>query len=694
MSSYSDIESFKSLRAPGFARVWIQRRFKTIALASLVAIIIFLGLSWRAVKDPSFKSTWFSGSTTHEKPDFIWGPYGEPLDQFHSGRIQDLNMDNDRDRRIQTALDMIKLAPDTPSPDDLPNPEKYFSDVRVDNLPPPDYKPFSMEGYSLLYHTPEQEPPVPAKPVVPPLGQDSFIKQWKSPEWFHPDGRGRKEMPRVQHDFTTSTETDEQRRLRHARRDAVKRAFVYAWQKYKDRAWGHDEVKPVAGTKSNPFQNWGATIIDSLETLLIMGLQDEYNTCRQHVNRVDFRQINGRDWAYGYRPSPETLADADAPEWKKKPHEAGRESKAQLATFEMGIRYLGGLVGAYDLSGDKLMLERAMELGKILGRGFETPSGLVIPRFDAGSKQDYLIPGPVSLAEVGSMTLELTRLSQVSGDRWYFDRAQRAIDYLETHVIPRATRSPLVPSFFHSQLDAHPEILVDGEYTLGAMADSYYEYLIKQHQLLGGVTDQYSNLYASSMDKAAKELFMDIDVVQDKPLFTIGKISRNGKQLLLEHLTCFAGAMLGLGARLLGRPQDMSYGQRLTQTCYWAGAATPTGLQPETITWWPTDQKWAWENATVSLGTYNEKGQEEVLRKEILRGHPPGAQGGNRVYLGRPETAESVFYMYRLTGDKKWQEKGWRMFTSWMDSATTSFGFSAVRDVARKPATMHDNMVG
>ena len=37
----------------------------------------------------------------------------------------------------------------------------------------------------------------------------------------------------------------------------------------------------------------------------------------------------------------------------------------------------------------------------------------------------------------------------------------------------------------------------------------------------------------------------------------------------LEHLTCFAGAMLGLGAKLLDRPEDLDYGKKVTQTCYW-----------------------------------------------------------------------------------------------------------------------------
>jgi len=48
---------------------------------------------------------------------------------------------------------------------------------------------------------------------------------------------------------------------------------------------------------------------------------------------------------------------------------------------------------------------------------------------------------------------------------------------------------------------------------------------------------------------------------------------------------------------------------------------------------------------TISLGLFDKEGEEEVVTKEILMGTPPGAKAGNKVYIGRPETAESVFYM-------------------------------------------------
>jgi mannosyl-oligosaccharide alpha-1,2-mannosidase len=44
--------------------------------------------------------------------------------------------------------------------------------------------------------------------------------------------------------------------------------------------------------------------------------------------------------------------------------------------FETTIRYLGGLLGAYDVSGGKykVLLEKAEELGEVLMGAFDTPN--------------------------------------------------------------------------------------------------------------------------------------------------------------------------------------------------------------------------------------------------------------------------------------------------------------------------------
>lgn len=107
--------------------------------------------------------------------------------------------------------------------------------------------------------------------------------------------------------------------------------------------------KPISGFEANAFNAWGATIVDSLSTLLVMNLTREYSLARTHVRLIDFKVVLGERSAYGTK-----------------------EKGATVPVFESIIRYLGGMLSAYDLSGgDVLMLERAEELAGWLMGAFE-----------------------------------------------------------------------------------------------------------------------------------------------------------------------------------------------------------------------------------------------------------------------------------------------------------------------------------
>jgi mannosyl-oligosaccharide alpha-1,2-mannosidase len=50
----------------------------------------------------------------------------------------------------------------------------------------------------------------------------------------------------------------------------------------------------------------------------------------------------------------------------------------------------------------------------------------------------------------------------------------------------------------------------------------------------------------------------------------------------------------------------------------------------------------------------------------------------------RPEAVESVWYMYRITGDTTWMDKGWKMFQATIAATRTEFANSAIEDVTDK----------
>lgn len=409
-----------------------------------------------------------------------------------------------------------------------------------------------------------------------------------------------------------------------------------------------------------------------------MGLSDEYNLCRRHVNQLDFHLVNGRNWEYGYTSEAPAKDDDETPSetWTIQ-----RDSNANLAVFETCIRYLGGLLGGYDLSGDDLLLERAEELAGILAKAFNTESGVPAGRMDPGAQPPVYRLNQISIAEAGSMSLEFMRLSQITNNRTWFDYAQRTMDFLNEKVIPRTSHSPLIPLYIAPDYAAETET-ISGTFAFGGLADSYYEYLIKTYKLLGAspVSQVWRKVYEASIDKAKKVLYVDIGLVPNTPILAIGKLE-GGSRLIpeIEHLTCFAGAMLGLGAKLLNREQDMVDAERFTQSCYWLSAATATGLQPEVVQFYDeNDYDYAWHEVDADdherhphvseAASHNShldrngvlrwnsdgkpvhledgaKDESKETYERRLKGRPPGSVRITGRGLNRPETIESIFYM-------------------------------------------------
>ncbi len=61
----------------------------------------------------------------------------------------------------------------------------------------------------------------------------------------------------------------------------------HAWNGYREYGWGANEVRPVSkkGHSAGIFGNGnsGATIVDAIDTLYIMGLDEEYKEARKWI---------------------------------------------------------------------------------------------------------------------------------------------------------------------------------------------------------------------------------------------------------------------------------------------------------------------------------------------------------------------------------------------------------------------------
>ena len=440
------------------------------------------------------------------------------------------------------------------------------------------------------------------------------------------------------------------------RQKLVRNAFLHSWEGYKKLAWGHDELRPVSEKAQDNFNGWGATIVDALDTLLVMDLPVEYDYARQHVRDIDFHLIGGGRSAYG-------------------------SADGRIPVFETSIRYLGGFLSAYDLSGDTLMRDRAEELAQLILPAFDTPTGLAVGRIRFGQGGRMASTGGVILAEAASMLLEMTRLWQVTGNRTYFDRVQRTTDWLDRNMTGTPDR---LGSLWSTSIFPERGTMY-GWYTWGGQADSAFEYLIKEHQLLAGQLDQYGRMFGQVLDSARQWLLRPISTVPNAPLLVLGQSNGKSFQPKLEHLTCFAGGSMGLSAKLLpNRHRDLAHAKRFTETCWWTYNATLTGIGPEDIVFYKDKDDDRFSTTFDKDGT---------SRRGAARGQPiVGVRRVNSDYRNRPETIESIFYMWRITGDPVWQERGWQMFCSWVTHSMTTVGFSSLSNVLTVPAPQSDSM--
>ena len=480
-----------------------------------------------------------------------------------------------------------------------------------------------------------------------------------------------------------------------SRRAAVKRAMQHAWDGYERHAWGHDELDTIKLRGTDDFSALGATIVDSLDTLWIMGMREEFD--------------RAADWV-------ETELNFEP--------DVGKTS-----FFETNIRIVGGLLGAYYLSGDRMFLGRAKELADRLLPAFD--NGPMVLAFDNnidittgrhdGSRK--------ILAHWGTIQMEFLALSRETGDRKYWDLANSPIEALwdddkETGLLPTYYNPGWKDRLAHQDKEEPPSRLnldassppngadkphnnkrqssnvgeFPGDYfTMGGEADSYYEYLLKTWLLAGGSEDlaHFRGLYDNSVDmmdtllvvrpkkkktgsgRKKRHTFLgtahvflisdDLDEDQKesyrrprppgkggRPSIHLPYDSSSPRNFLphMQHLDCFVPGMLVLGAPHSNRPErDLQLAADLTETCN-AMYDTPSGLAPDTTYFNTTTGK--------RVATHD---------------------GFN---LLRPEAVEAIFYLWRSTGDPKYRDWGWEIFQAFeRNSRMPDGGYAGLRNVSR-----------
>lgn len=481
----------------------------------------------------------------------------------------------------------------------------------------------------------------------------------------------RKQLPRIQHDFKSGRVLVNPN-TQESRRQEVRSLFAKNWHKYKKHAWKHDSLQPLSGGFQDQFSGWGATLVDSLDTLWIMGFREEFDEAVAAVAEIDFGESTG----------------------------------SRVNTFETMIRYLGGLLAAYDLSQREVLLQKATELGNLLYSAFNTPNGMPVDFIDfaaAKTGQGLEVEGQVVSASPGTLSLEMTRLSQVTGDPKYYTAASRVMDLFAAGQ--NNTKMPGMWPMFVSM--RHQDVTSGNRFTVAGCADSLYEYLPKMHALMGGADSKYEIMTQNFMDVAPRLFYRPMvpktdgyydDMLMAGVLDILEDADGAGHHATLdpetEHLSCFIGGLYALGGRLLERDDHVELGRQLARGCVFAYRSMPSGLAPE-----------RWNMVTCPAGPSASSppalcDYDDRYFKEHASRHsefheqtrlPPGfATAKDPRYILRPEAIESVFVLWRVTGDPEWQEAAWEMWKAvsqgtWAEDAQAS---AAVLDVTRDAANL------
>ena len=212
--------------------------------------------------------------------------------------------------------------------------------------------------------------------------------QWHNGDWHHNDlAYPRQKGP--DYDYTGFIQDQNERA------NAVIEMFRFAWNGYYTYAYPHDDLLPKNDSFSDSRNGWGLLMTDALDTAIIMEQADIVNIILDYIPTVDFTK-----------------------------NQAVPPDPVSTSLFETNIRYLGGLLSAYDLlkgpfahldcpkKNVDALLTQAKSLADTLKFAFNTPTGipvnLVYVDNQTFTTQNQLGDGSywADLAELGTLVLE------------------------------------------------------------------------------------------------------------------------------------------------------------------------------------------------------------------------------------------------------------------------------------------------
>ena len=353
------------------------------------------------------------------------------------------------------------------------------------------------------------------------------------------------------------------------------------------------------------------------------------------------------------------------------------QHEVSASVFETTIRHLGAALSIYSQTKDTRFKDCAIAIGNGLLPAFDTKFGLAMHAVAIGTNtanNEGWTGHRHILSEVGSLQLEFRYLTYVSRDDRYANAANRFTEHLQNQLeagwpknescysdgAPQMPHKGLWPVFIESETGKFC-----GAAGMASLSDSFYEYLLKQWILFGKTDDHLLEMYEDAVEGILDHL---LKYTPKSHLAFVGHFGI-GFEPTMDHLACFVPGMLTLGvmhgahrhegrSRHWGDNEVITAAADLAATCFRLYAESPSGIGPEIVRFMPN-------------GTY---------------------RVDNPKYILRPETIESLFYLYRYTNDKKYRDWAAAIAHSIDQQCRTPAAFAALKDVERERPIKVDSM--
>ncbi|RWS31610.1 mannosyl-oligosaccharide alpha-1:2-mannosidase isoform A-like isoform X2 [Leptotrombidium deliense] len=330
------------------------------------------------------------------------------------------------------------------------------------------------------------------------------------------------------------------------KREIIKEMMRHAWNGYVKYAWGDNELRPVSRSGYSPTllgdTKLGMTIVDALDTLLIMNMNSEFE--------------KGREWIAN-KFNMDNVYES-------------------VSVFEVNIRFVGGLLSCFALTNDSMFLHKAQYVAEKLLPAFDTSTRIPKTRVWLNSKsstinfRSYTVE--TSIAEAGSFHLEFVYLSDATKNFTY----KLLANNIRRMIVGARNRDQngLFPVFISTETG----MFTTSKVSFGANGDSFYEYLLKAWIQSNRSQKRQKRLFLRTMKEVEKTLLRRTE----SGFYYL--VENMGSHEGMSHLACFSGGLFALAAdTILGNKSERFkfLAAELTKTCHESYVNTDTGLGPE-----------------------------------------------------------------------------------------------------------------